>query len=72
MINTGGIFGNLLFAGLIERDISLLPYAMFLLLLLWLIGTSLWIITYIYYPNEFKECRELMTERRRELEQNLK
>ena len=72
MINTGGIFGNLLFAGLIERDISLLPYAMFLLFLFWLVGTSLWIIAYIYYPNEFKEVRELMTERRRELEQNLK
>jgi len=71
MINTGGIFGNLLFAGLIERDISLLQCAMFLLFLFWLVGTSLWIITYAYYPKEFKQVRELMTERRRELEQNL-
>ncbi len=68
MINTGGIFGNLLFAGLIERDISLLPFAMFLLFLFWLVGTSLWIIAYIYYPNEFQKIRDLMTERRRESE----
>ena len=52
-------------------DISLLPHAMFLPLLFWLIGNSLWIIAYICYPNEFKECRELMTKRRRELEQNM-
>jgi len=71
MLNIGGIFGNLVFVSLIERDLSLLPYAMFLLLLFWLIGTSLWIIAYIYYPIESKDVRELMTERRKELEQNL-
>lgn len=72
MINLGGIIGNLLFSGLIESDISLMPYAMALVLLFWLAGTSLWIITYIYYPKEFNECRELMAKRRKELEQNLK
>ncbi|MFX1469806.1 MAG: MFS transporter [Promethearchaeota archaeon] len=71
MINTGGIFGNLVFAGLIERNISLLPNAMFFLFLFWLIGTSLWIIAYTYYPIEFKKIRELMFERKKELELNL-
>jgi len=71
MINLGGIIGNLLFSALIESDISLMPFAMALVLLFWLVGTSLWGITYLYYPREFKECRELMAERRKELEQNL-
>jgi MFS family permease len=71
MRNIGGVVGNLVFTGLIEYDISLLPYAMFLLLLFWLIGTSFWIITYKFYPNEFKECRELMSKRSRELTKNM-
>jgi MFS family permease len=70
MSNVGGIIGNLVFSGLIENDISLLPYAMTLILLCWLGGTSLWIITYLYFPKEYKDYRKLMDERKNEIAQN--
>ncbi|MFX1337619.1 MAG: MFS transporter [Promethearchaeota archaeon] len=70
MSNIGGIIGNLAFSLLIERDISLLPYAMTFILLCWMIGTSLWIITYIYFPKEYKDYRKLMNERKNEIKQN--
>jgi MFS family permease len=71
MINLGGIIGNLIFSSLIESNLSLMPLAMAIVLLFWLVGTSLWGITYLYYPKEFKECRDIMAKRRKELEQNL-
>jgi hypothetical protein len=33
-----------------------------------LIGTLLWIIPYLYYPKESKECSNILLERRKELE----
>jgi MFS family permease len=70
MSNIGGIIGNLIFSGLIENDNSLLSYAMFFILLCWMGGTSLWIITYIYFPKEFKDYRKLMDERKNEIVKN--
>jgi MFS family permease len=72
MVNIGGIIGNLLLASLIEKDISLLPFAISLVLFIWFLGASLWIIPYFYYPKELKECRDLMLERRSELNLKLK
>ncbi|MFX0137815.1 MAG: MFS transporter [Candidatus Hodarchaeota archaeon] len=69
MVNIGGIIGNLLLSSLIERDISLLPIAVSLVLFIWLIGTFLWIIVYFYYPKESKNCSDILLERREELEQ---
>jgi predicted MFS family arabinose efflux permease len=71
MINIGGIIGNLLISSLIERDMSWLPFAIALVLLIWLFGSLLWIVSYFYYPTESKECRDLMAKRRLELEKNL-
>jgi MFS family permease len=68
MINIGGIIGNLLFSSLIEEDISLLPFAMALVLTFWLLGTLFWLITLIYYPKELNQYRELMAARKIELE----
>ncbi len=68
MSNIGGIIGNLLLSALIISDLRLLPLAIALLLYIWLFSTVLWIIPYFYYPKEFKECRDLMTERRLEME----
>ncbi|MFX1407338.1 MAG: MFS transporter [Promethearchaeota archaeon] len=68
MVNIGGIIGNLLLSSLIERDISLLPLSILTVLLVWLFGASFWIITYIYYPKELKECREILELRRIEIE----
>ena len=68
MVNIGGIIGNLLFSSLIERDLSLLPFAISLVLLIWLFSTTFWIIPYIFYPKESMELRYTMAERRKELE----
>jgi len=68
MVNTGGIIGNLLLSSLIERNISWLPFAISLVLFIWLFGSIFWIIPYFYYPKELKICRELMEERRKELD----
>lgn len=67
MINVGGIIGNLLLSFLIERNLSWLPIAVSLVLLIWLLGAFLWIIPYFYYPKESKECSDILLERRREL-----
>ena len=68
MVNIGGIIGNLLISSLIEKNISLLPFALSIVLFIWLIGALFWIIPYFKYPKESKMCRETLLERRKELE----
>ncbi|MFX0188950.1 MAG: MFS transporter [Candidatus Hodarchaeota archaeon] len=70
MINIGGIIGNLLLSFLIDKDMALFPFAIMLVLLFWLFGSVLWIIPYFIYPKECNELRDLMAERRKELEMN--
>jgi len=67
MVNIGGIIGNLLLSSLIESDISLLTFAISLVLLIYLFGTIFWIIPYFYYPKESIMLRNLMADRLREL-----
>ncbi len=67
MVNFGAIIGNLLLSSLIENDISLLPLAISIVLLVQLFGSAFWIITYFHYPKEFKTLRETMTLRKNEL-----
>ncbi|MFX0028391.1 MAG: MFS transporter [Candidatus Hermodarchaeota archaeon] len=71
MVNLGGIIGNFLIASMIESNISFLPFAVLLVLLIWLLGALFWIIPYFYYPRELKECRETLIERRNKLESKL-
>ena len=71
MVNIGGIIGNLLLSSLIERNMSLLPIAVSLVLFIWLIGTFFWIIIYFYYPKESKQCSDILLERRKELEKKV-
>ncbi len=71
MVNLGGIIGNLLISTMIERNESLLPFAIFVVLIIWLIGSIFWIIPYFYYPNEMKECRDTLLKRRFDLENQL-
>lgn len=71
MVNLGGIIGNLLISSMIERNMSLLPFAVFVVLIIWLIGSLFWIIPYFYYPNELKECRDTLLKRRLDLENKL-
>jgi len=67
MINIGGIFGNLMISSLIEKDVSLLPFAIFIVLIIWLLGSFLWIIPYFHYPSEVIKCRKILEKRRSEL-----
>ncbi|MFX1571515.1 MAG: MFS transporter [Promethearchaeota archaeon] len=68
MVNIGGIFGNLLLSSLIEKNMSLLPLAISLVLFFYLFGSFFWLLTYFYYQKESKECRELLSKRRKELD----
>ncbi|MFX0069468.1 MAG: MFS transporter [Candidatus Hermodarchaeota archaeon] len=68
MVNIGGIIGNLLLSSMIERDLSLLPLSITIILLFWLCGSFFWLLAYIYYPKESKQCREILAERRKDLE----
>jgi MFS family permease len=71
MANIGGIIGNLIISSMIERNESLLPLAVFVVLIIWLCGSVFWIIPYYYYPRELKECREILLKRRKDLENNI-
>lgn len=68
MVNLGGIIGNLLISSMIERNMSLLPFAIFVVLIIWLSGSLFWIIPYFYYPKELKKCRDTLLKRRLDLE----
>jgi MFS family permease len=72
MVNFGGIIGNLLISSLIYQNKSFLPIAIMIVLIIWSIGVIFWLIPYYYYPREFKECRETMISKRKELESNIK
>ena len=68
MANMGGIIGNLLISSIIEKNESLLPFAVFIVLLIWLCGSIFWIFPYYYYPRELKKCRDILLKRRLDLE----
>ena len=71
MVNFGGIIGNLLISSLIYQNESFLPFAITIVLIIWLVGVIFWIMPYYYYLKEFKECRETMITKRKDLESNL-
>ena len=68
MVNIGGIIGSFLIGFMIENNLSLLPLAVLIVLLIWFLGAFFWIIPYYYYPREQKDCREILLERSNELE----
>jgi len=71
MFNMGGIIGNLVLATMVQSDPTLMPLAVALVLIIWLGGTTLWIVPYFYYPKEARETNAIMAERRKELENKL-
>jgi len=68
MLNIGGVIGNLVLASMVQANPALMPNAIALVLTIWLIGSTLWIVPYFSYPKEARECDELLAERRREIE----
>jgi len=69
LVSIGGIIGQIVFSYIIERDLKLFPFAVTLMFSIFLFGNLFWIITYIYYPQESKELRDIMVNRRKELDE---
>lgn len=72
MINIGAIIGNLILSSLILQDIGFLPFAIFLVLVIWILGSLFWLIPLKYYSKEIEECSKLKLLKRSELERNVK
>ena len=68
MVNIGGIIGNLLLSSLIEKNISLLSFAISIVLFIYLFGSFFWLLPYFFYLKESEQCRNFMLKRRKELE----
>ncbi len=68
MVNIGGIIGNLLLSSLIEKNIALLPFAISIVLFIYLFGSFFWLLPYFFYSKESEQCRNFMLKRRKELE----
>jgi len=67
MVGLGGAIGNFFFAiTIIADEVTSIHVA--ILLLFWVAGAALWIIPFFTYPKEAEQCREIMLERRGELE----
>ena len=71
MSNIGAIIGNLILSSFIQQDITFLPFAIFLVLFIWMLGSLFWIIALKNYSREVKECSEHKILRRSELEKIL-
>ncbi len=68
MAKAGGVIGNLIISVLIISNISNLTLAVVFLLSISLMGSFLWLLPFFYYPKEAQKLRDLMAERRKELE----
>jgi MFS family permease len=71
MLNIGAIIGNLILSTLIEEDLGFLPLAIFLVLVIWMLGSLFWLAPLKYYSIEVSRCNELKMLRRSELERNV-
>ena len=71
MINIGAIIGNLILSTLIKQDPGFLPLAIFLVLVIWMLGSLFWLAPLKYYSIEISRCNELKMLRRSELERNV-
>jgi len=68
MAKAGGVIGNLIVSALIISSVSNLSLAVSFLLSISLIGSFSWLLPYFYYPKEAQKLRDLMAERRKELD----
>ena len=71
MVNIGAIIGNLLLSTLIKQDLGFLPLAIFLVLVIWMLGSLFWLVPLKYYSIDVSRCNELKMLRRSELEGNV-
>ena len=68
MINMGGIVGSLFVSSIIQSDITLISVSIVVVLIIWLIGSVFWLISYFYYSKDFQVQRMRMMSRIQELE----
>ena len=59
MLNIGGITGNILIFFLIREGSARFSFAIWIVLIVWLCGTSFWVISFLYYPLEVCFYRHL-------------
>ncbi len=52
MLNVGGIIGNIMMSFLIQEGSAGPSFAIRIVLIIWLCGTSFWVISFLYYPLE--------------------
>ena len=62
MINIGGICGNILLSAILYKNISLLSYVIFLVLVIWLLGSLFWIFPFKHYTKDFQERNRAIKE----------
>ena len=72
MLNIGAIIGNSILSSLILQDIAFLPFAIFLVLLIWILGALFWLIPLKFYSKEIDECSKQKLLHRSEIERNVK
>ncbi|MHA1269126.1 MAG: MFS transporter [Candidatus Helarchaeota archaeon] len=66
MVNIAATIGNPLFTFLMTNIGSY--FAMTVIFFFWVFSNVFWLLIYIFYPKEAKECRDLIKERRKSLE----
>ncbi|TFG23099.1 MAG: MFS transporter [Promethearchaeota archaeon] len=72
MLNIGAIIGNSILSSLILQDITFLPFAILLVLIIWILGSLFWLMPLKYYSKEIDACSKLKILHRSELERNVK
>ncbi len=71
MINIGAIVGNLILSTFIEQDPGFLSLALFLVLIIWILGSLFWLAPLKHYSIEVAKCNKFKLLRRSELEKNV-
>jgi MFS family permease len=72
MLNIGGIMGNLIISSLIQNNLSLLPFAVLSVLIIWLFGSFLWFIACSQYHKDVLNREKLLLRRREKLNRQAK
>ncbi len=60
MLNFGGILGNIMLSILIQEGSAGLSLAIWMVLIIWLSGTSFWVISFLFYPFESMKKKNVL------------
>ena len=68
MLNIGGIVGSIIVSSIIQINIFLISVAITVVLIICLVSSLFWVISYFYYFKDRNIKKMVMLERRKELE----